>query len=283
MFDAAKLLDQLLGAGTAQRMDAMSGGKFSQISQQAAAVLHEQTKAVAGKGGYLDQMKHAVPGAANMPDPSQVIADTGDYVAKNSDAVIKGAIAGTVLAGLLGTRTGRAIGGAALRLGGLAAIGALAYNAVQNWRAGAEPGAPSPAPDAGAAGPSVGAGAAPGLDDNARAKAILEAMIAAAKADGDIDPSERARVLAQAHVLGVEAAARAFIETEMAKPLDIAAIGAGIDGVERLSEIYAASALAIDVSRAANAAYLDALAERFHLDPALRAHLDAEVGKLKQS
>lgn len=278
MFDAAKLLDQLLGAGTAQRMDEMSGGKFSEISQKTATMVDEQTKNVAGKGGFLDQAKQAIPGAASIPDPSEMIAKTGDYVSKNSDALIKGAVAGTVLAALIGTKTGRAISGTALRLGGLAAIGGLAFNAVRNWQAGAQATAPTAAPQADQAavsGPQAS-------ETNVRAKAILEAMIAAAKVDGEIDMSERARVLAEAQKLGVDEAARAFIEAEMAKPLDIKAIGAGIEGVEQISEIYIASATAIDTALAANAAYLDALAERFNLDPALRTHLDEEVAKLKR-
>lgn len=276
MFDAAKLLDQLLGAGTAARMDEMSGGKFSQIT----ARMEEQAKALSGQGGYLDQMKQAVPGAAGLPDPSKVIADTSDYVGKNTDALVKGAIAGTVLAALIGTKTGRALGGAALKLGGLAAIAGLAYNAVRNWQAGNAPGSTA-TPLASASRPAIPPPPEDDMEAHQRAKAILEAMIAAAKVDGDIDPTERAGVIAQAQALGVDAAARAFIEAEMAKPLDIASIGAGIEGVEQLSEIYAASALAIDQANAANAAYLDNLAERFKLDPALRAHLDAEVAKLK--
>lgn len=272
MFDAAKLLDQLMGAGTAAKIDEMSGGKFSDISHKAAELADQQTQAIAGKGGFLDQAKQALPGSEAMADPSAIIAQTGDYVARNSDALIKGAVAGTVLAALIGTRTGRAIGGTALRLGGLAAIGGLAYNAIRGWQA--SQGTPATSSSAHIP-PPVG-------DANQRARAILEAMIAASKVDGEIDGAERARIVAQAQKLGIEAAAQAFIEAELAKPLDIAAIGAGIEGVDRLSEIYAASALAINATHAANAAYLDTLAERFKLDPALRAHLDEEVAKLKR-
>jgi uncharacterized membrane protein YebE (DUF533 family) len=39
----------------------------------------------------------------------------------------KGALAAGVLALLLGTRAGRRLGGASLKLGGLAAVGTLAY------------------------------------------------------------------------------------------------------------------------------------------------------------
>ena len=47
--------------------------------------------------------------------------------------------AGALVAVLLGTGTGRAVTGSALKLGGLAAIGGLAYKAYQNYQAGKQP------------------------------------------------------------------------------------------------------------------------------------------------
>ncbi len=44
--------------------------------------------------------------------------------------------AGALVAVLLGTDTGRQVGGAALKLGGIAAIGGLAYKAYQNYKNG---------------------------------------------------------------------------------------------------------------------------------------------------
>ena len=49
-----------------------------------------------------------------------------------------GALAGGLAAILLGTKTGRKIGGEALKLGGMAAVGALAYKAYRDWQAGKE-------------------------------------------------------------------------------------------------------------------------------------------------
>ena len=44
------------------------------------------------------------------------------------DGLKKGAIASAVLVGLLGTKGGRSLTGTAIKLGGLAAIGAAAFN-----------------------------------------------------------------------------------------------------------------------------------------------------------
>ena len=50
--------------------------------------------------------------------------------------------AGALVAVLLGTGTGRQVTGTALKLGGLAAIGGLAYKAYQNYKNGDQPAEP---------------------------------------------------------------------------------------------------------------------------------------------
>jgi uncharacterized membrane protein YebE (DUF533 family) len=46
---------------------------------------------------------------------------------------------GAIVAVLLGTGTGRSIGGSALKLGGMAAIAGLGYQAWKNYQAGKAP------------------------------------------------------------------------------------------------------------------------------------------------
>src|SRR5687768_8768524 len=50
-----------------------------------------------------------------------------------------GALAGSLAGILLGSRQGRKLSGSALKMGGMAVIGALAYKAYQDWRAGKAP------------------------------------------------------------------------------------------------------------------------------------------------
>lgn len=192
-----------------------------------------------------------------------------------------GAIAGGLAAILLGTKAGRKLGGSALKLGGIAAVGALAYKAYQDWQAGKDAaGAPPPvaaevpalpAPSGTPFNPADEAG------QQSLARVLLRAMIAAAKADGHVDAQEQARVFAKIDRLGLDADDKAFVVDELRATLDIDAVAAAATTPELAAEIYAASLLAIDPDTAAERGYLAMLAARLKLDDALVAHLHRGV------
>lgn len=193
-----------------------------------------------------------------------------------------GAIAGGLATILLGTKTGRKLGGSALKLGGIAAVGALAYKAYQDWQAGksvAGTGQPSTARDVPALPPPSGTPFNPADEagQQSLARSLLRAMIAAAKADGHIDAQEQARVFAEIDRLGLGADDKAFVINELRAKLDIDAVAAGATTPELAAEIYAASLLAIDPDNAAERGYLAMLAGRLNLDDKLVAHLHQSV------
>ena len=100
----------------------------------------------------------------------------------------------------------------------------------------------------------------------AQADAVLlvRAMIAAAAADGVIDPTERERVLQRAGTAGVDAGTRAFLEAELAVPKSADSIGAMTrPGLAR--EAYAAAALAIDLDSEAERSFLRTLGDALGL------------------
>lgn len=200
-----------------------------------------------------------------------------------------GALAGGLAAILLGTKTGRNIGGEALKLGGMAAVGALAYKAYRDWQAGKE------APAAPPAQPSVPMLPAPGgtpfnpsteSGQQKLARHLLRAMIAAAKSDGHVDAEEQARIFAEMDKLPLAADDKAFVMDELRAKLDIDAVAGAAETPEEAAEIYAASLLAIDIDNAAERGYLAMLAARLKLDDALVAHLQqtvaAAAGKVAQ-
>lgn len=176
----------------------------------------------------------------------------------------KSAAAGGVLALLLGTGIGRKLTGPALKLGGLAALGGVAYQAYQKWQ-----------------GQTAGTGTSidqlSGPAAAARSVALLKAMVAAAKADGHIDDTERTRIESQLSTLALDADTVAFFKEELAKPLDLKAVAAGADSPTAAAEIYLTSLLVIDEQSPKEKAYLQALAQELKLAPELIAEIETRA------
>jgi uncharacterized membrane protein YebE (DUF533 family) len=200
-----------------------------------------------------------------------------------------GALAGGLAAILLGTKTGREFGGEALKLGGMAAVGALAYKAYRDWQAGKEvPAAPPAQPSVPMLPAPSGTPFNPSSESGRQklARHLLRAMIAAAKSDGHVDAQEQARIFAEMDKLPLAADDKAFVMDELRAKLDIDAVAGAADTPEEAAEIYIASLLAIDVDNAAERGYLAMLAARLKLDDALVAHLQqtaaAAAGKVVQ-
>lgn len=193
-------------------------------------------------------------------------------------ALGKGAIAGGLM-GILMTKGGRKMLGTGVKVGGAALIGGLAYKAYQDWQAGkavtAEPGPMAlPQPEGTRFLPSDP------VQANDLSARLLQAMVAAAKADGHVTADERARIDGQLAALGLEAEASAMIAAELDAPLDAGRIAALARNEEEAAEIYAASLLTVDSEGAAEKGYLAMLAARLKLDPGLVAHLHAKAAAL---
>lgn len=108
------------------------------------------------------------------------------------------------------------------------------------------------------------------------AKLMIRAMIQAAKADGEIDAEERAKILD--HLKDASEAEMAFVEAELDAPVDVQALVAAT-GDTMKAQVYATSVMAIRVDSPVEKAYLDQLAAALGLDAATRAQLDASMGK----
>lgn len=200
------------------------------------------------------------------------LADKAKGAWDNQSALGKGAIAGGLL-GVLMTSGGRRLLGTGLKIGGMAAIGGMAYKAYEDWKKG-QGATALPAPEETDFLPSD----ADRADE--MATHLLQAMIAAAKADGHVTPEERARIDGQLANLGLEDEAAALIAAELDAPLDVGRI-AGLAKTEaEAAQIYAASLLAVDPEGAAEKGYLAMLAARLKLDPALIARLHEQAAKL---
>jgi uncharacterized membrane protein YebE (DUF533 family) len=277
MFDATTLLGGLLeGRPTAS----MPGRLGAAVQQGAQGGLLQQLMSQFGgaaPGGGLGALLGSVMSgpAANQGGASGVggifdeIAAMGrraatsprEELAANNPAAVGGlgALAGAILGGGRG-----AIGG-----GLMAVLGSLAYTAYQNASA-----APSSATGAVSNSSAIGSLAeVPGYSDPAeiqrKARLTIRAMIQACKADGHIDAVEAQRLVNHIDDTGDAQEARAFIQAEMQRPVDIADLARSAKSREEAAEIYAASIMAIDIDTPVEREYLAALAKALTLPPSV--------------
>lgn len=157
-----------------------------------------------------------------------------------------------LLGGMLGGKTGGG-GGLGDLLG--AVLGASA--------GGASMGRPAPMPE-------------PEQQDEAEAAVLLRAMIQAAKADGKLDATEKARLM---EAVGSASPAEIdFINQELAAPVDVDSLLADVPrGMEE--KVYMVSVMAIDLDDRSEAEYLHELSTALGLSPqevnALHDHMQA--------
>ncbi len=202
------------------------------------------------------------------------LTDKAKETWNNQSTLGKGAIAGGLL-GILLTQGGRRILGSGLKIGGMAAIGGLAYRAYEDWKKGKTTGGATALPAPESAFLPDDADAADDL-----ATRILQAMIAAAKADGHVTPEERAVIDAQLGNLGLGEEATTLITAELDAPLDVGRIAGLARSEAEATQIYAATLLVVDEAAPAEAGYLAMLAARMNLEKDLVDRLHAEAAQI---
>jgi len=205
-----------------------------------------------------------------------------------SPDLLKGLAGGAAVTGLasilMGSKGGKKLATGALKIGGAAVLGGLAYKAYQTWQANKGAATTVPTGELKDITPKAEGTPflpAPRAERDELSLSILRAMIAAAKADGHIDAEEQRRIFDRIDHLQLDTEAKAFVIDELRKPLDIDAVVRGATSPEAAVEIYAASALAIDPDDPAEQAYLAMLASRLKLDPGLKTSVEQEVAKVR--
>lgn len=186
----------------------------------------------------------------------------------------------TALTGLGGLAAGMLLSGGkahkllgnSVKLGAAAAVGGLAWTAWQNYQNS----------QGNAAAPTARseeqflAQAQPAGEEIGRS--LVRAMIAAAKADGQIDAKEKSAIFEKLDAMKLGPDEKAFVFDELMSDPDIEAVVAPVRTPEMASEIYAASLVAMTADSPEERAYLDALAARLGLDPELVRQIEAAAG-----
>jgi uncharacterized membrane protein YebE (DUF533 family) len=282
MFDANKLLNQMLGAGGAQQaQNAMGqvGGLLGSLLQQSVAGVQDGAAAIEKQTGIGAKADGALKGATGK-SAGDMFDQVKNLAGQNKLAT--GVALGGLGALLLGTGGGRGLLGSAATLGGLALVGGLAYKAYTNHQAGqapASPGAPArieAAPDAS----PYGATGNP-HEDNETAMLVLRAMIAAAACDGVIDNEERSRIVGGLQNAGLDVNAAKFLDDEFAKPATIPDLVAAAKTPALKAQVYTAARIAIDPDTMKEKAFLMNLAVALGLEEGLVAQIDAGAAAAK--
>ena len=248
------------GAGSLFDMLGKVLGQASQGAREGAGRIGEAT----GANDALGRMTGGRSG-------EDILGQLKDLIENNKLGA--GVAAGGLGALVLGTRTGRSVASSAARIGALALIGGLAYKALQNYQAGrplisgADPIQPAP----------QGTGFEADAVTNDTATLYLQAMIAAAAADGRLDDAEQARIMSGLQQAGAAEGAEEFIAEEFNNPSDPEALADGVQTEEQAVQLYTAARLAIDPDTDAEKQFLARLAATLELDPKLVAHVDASA------
>ena len=104
---------------------------------------------------------------------------------------------------------------------------------------------------------------------------MIRAMIQAAKADGEIDDTERAKIME--HMGDIGDAERAFIEAELAAPVDPMAL-AQDTSQQMAAQVYASALMTVQVDSLKEADYLNTLANALNLSEETRARVHGAMG-----
>lgn len=180
-----------------------------------------------------------------------------------------GAVGGGLVGLLMGSKKSRKMGAkvgkSALKVGGAAALGALAYKVYNDWQSKQ----------------STPATSNEQFDHRQpiHNQLIIKAMIAAAKADGHVDNDEMAQIESAIEQSGADQELRELIHQELNKPLDPTQIARLASTPQQATEVYLASLLVVDDQNFMEKAYLQELAKQLQLAPEVIQQLEIQVNR----
>lgn len=208
-----------------------------------------------------------------------------------SSGVLGGLAGGAVSGALMSNKKVRKNAGTLLKVGGMAALGTMAWKAYQSYQTNQSQiggaAASAPAGSAGAIRNDPGweglseqgfaLGVEPQDQTGSPSVLLLQSMIAAACADGHLDTEERSRIMSRVEQLELQPDEKALVFDALQSPPSLTELCEQIDSPELATEVYLSSLLAVDRSRTDARLYLDALAFRLGLPQGLVAQLERDV------
>jgi len=197
---------------------------------------------------------------------------------------LAGGMAGGALSGALMSKKGRKVAGNLLKVGGVAAIGGLAWSAYKNYQR-SQQGSAAPAESRWQALPQsrFDMAAQPAWEREAQGLVLIRAMITAANSDGHLDAEERDRIYGEVDRLRLGPAEKAALFDELRHPRPVEEIAEAAANPAVAVEVYAASLLAIDETAPHAQDYLARLRELLALPEELVAAVHEQAARPMQA
>ncbi|MEX1664212.1 tellurite resistance TerB family protein [Zhongshania arctica] len=184
-----------------------------------------------------------------------------------------GAAAGGLVALLVGNKKARKFAGKAATVGGAALLGGVAYSAFKNWKQSSSQTHSAPQALASISQSSFEATAA--INDNFQLT-LIKAMIAAARADSEIDSKEQDKIFDAVDKIQLAPEMKSQVFDLLRKPPTIEELVRETNTLEQKTEVYLISCFAIDVDHPSEREYLSQLEQALRLPAGLAQHLEQQ-------
>lgn len=202
-----------------------------------------------------------------------------------------GAVAGGLVAALIGSKSVRKTATTAAKYGGTAILGGLAYKAYQNWQHGKSNANQARTADHHQGFMAQQQSASTNFEREALAHAdgilpahkfqlaLVKAMIASARADGSIDIKEQGKISEAIESMDLDQGLKSQLLELFIKPISIDDFINELETPEQRAEAYLASCLVIDLDHQGEYAHLSNLAKALDLPPGLEQQLRHQAGE----
>ncbi len=188
-----------------------------------------------------------------------------------------GAAAGGLVALLLGSKSTRKMATKVAKFGGTAVLGGLAYKAYDNWQQNKAIGQTQPVLDSDIVQSITKEHQADIAAVTPLSMTLILTMIAASKADGNIDELEHRKLNDSIRKLDLGNEEKAAILDLMSRDISIEEIASSIHSDEHKAEVYLAAYLAIEVDNQAERTFLNNLGIALNLPRGFPAYLEQQA------
>lgn len=191
-----------------------------------------------------------------------------------------GAAAGGIMALFMGSKSTRKMTKKIVKYGGTAVVGGLAYKAYGNWQKNKALGQTQALTDDDIEHAKLAQPATVTNDHSQRSSlgmVLVNTMIAASKADGQIDAYEHKQLFETIEKLNFDAQDKAAVFDAMARDITVDEIAASVSLDEHKAEVYLSAYLAIEVDSQLERTFLNNLAIALDLPRGFPAYLEQQA------